>query len=53
MAHTFRHDEALPRRKIDNAILKVDQELSIENKKEFIECLYVRANDTRPRSQPA
>jgi hypothetical protein len=37
MAHTFRHDEALSRRKIDNAIFKVDQEMSIEDKKEFID----------------
>jgi hypothetical protein len=37
MAHTFRHNEALSRRKIDNAIFKIDQEMSIENEKEFID----------------
>jgi hypothetical protein len=37
MAHTFRHNEALSRRKIDNAIFKIDQEVSVEDKKEFID----------------
>src|SRR6266566_2855959 len=37
MAHTFGHDEALLRRKIDNAIFEIDQEMSIENEKEFID----------------
>ena len=37
MADAFGHDETLPRGNIDNAIFKVDQELSVENKKEFID----------------
>src|SRR6266446_4945632 len=37
MAHTFGHDEALLRRKIDNAIFEIDQEMSVENEKEFID----------------
>jgi len=39
MAHTFRHDEALPGRKSDNAILEIDQEMSVENEKEFIDII--------------
>ena len=37
MAHTFGNNEALLRCKIDNAILEIDQEMSVENKKEFID----------------
>ncbi len=37
MAHTFRHNKALLRRKIDNAIFEIDQEMSLENEKEFID----------------
>src|SRR5437870_1474530 len=37
MAHTFRHDEALPRRKIDYAIFEIDQEPPIEHEKELID----------------
>src|SRR6266496_3603993 len=37
MAHAFGHNEALPRRKIDNAIFKIDEEMSVENEKEFID----------------
>ena len=37
MAHTFGHDEALFRRKIDDAIFEIDQEMSVENEKEFID----------------
>lgn len=37
MTHPFRHNEALPRRKIDHAIFEIDQEMSVENKKEFID----------------
>ena len=37
MAHTFGHDEALLRRKIDDAIFEIDQEMSVENEKEFID----------------
>ena len=39
MAHTFGHNEALPRRKIDNAIFKIDEEMSIKNEKEFVNVL--------------
>ncbi len=37
MAHTFRHDEALARQKIDCAIFEIDQEMSVQNEKEFID----------------
>jgi len=37
MAHAFGHNETLPRRKIDNAIFKIDQEMSVENEKKFID----------------
>ncbi len=37
MAHAFGHDKTLPRGKIDNAIFKVDQEMPVENEKEFID----------------
>ena len=37
MAHTFGHNEALLRRKTDNAIFEIDQEMSVENEKEFID----------------
>src|SRR6266496_5074539 len=37
MAHTFGHDEALLWRKIDNAIFEINQEMSVENEKEFID----------------
>ena len=37
MAHAFGHDETLPRGNIDNAIFEIDQEMSVENKKEFID----------------
>jgi hypothetical protein len=37
MAHTLRHDEALPRRKIDNPIFEINQEMSVEDEKEFID----------------
>src|SRR5438552_8089655 len=37
MAHTFGHDEALPRHKINNAIFEIDQEMSVEDEKEFID----------------
>ena len=36
MAHTFGNNKALPRSKIDNAILEIDQEMSVQNEKEFI-----------------
>ena len=39
MAHTFGHNESLPRRKINNPILKIDEEMSIENEKEFVDVL--------------
>src|SRR5437667_10443701 len=37
MAHAFGHDEALLRSKIDDTIFEIDQEMSVENKKEFID----------------
>ena len=39
MANPFRNDEALARRKFDNAIFEIDQKISIENEKEFINIL--------------
>jgi hypothetical protein len=36
MAHTFGHNETLAGRKIDNAIFKIDEEMSVQNEKEFI-----------------
>jgi hypothetical protein len=39
MVHAFGHDKALPRRKIDCAILQIDQETSLEDEKEFIDLL--------------
>src|SRR6476620_69290 len=39
MAHTFRHDEALTRHKIDDAIFEIDQEPSVEHEKEFVNVL--------------
>ena len=37
MAHTFGNNKALLRRKINNAIFEIDQEMSVENKKEFFD----------------
>ena len=37
MAHAFRHDKALSRRKIDYAIFEIDQESPIEHEEEFID----------------
>ena len=37
MAHAFRHDKALSRRKIDYAIFEIDQEPPIQHEKEFID----------------
>ena len=37
MAHAFRHDEALSRRKIEYAIFEIDQESPIEHEEEFID----------------
>jgi hypothetical protein len=39
MAHAFGNNKALPRAEIDNTIFKVDEEISIENEKEFINVL--------------
>jgi hypothetical protein len=39
MAHAFGNNKALPRAQIDNTIFKVDEEISIENEKEFINVL--------------
>jgi hypothetical protein len=36
MAHTLGHNESLPGCKIDNPVLKIDQEMSIKNEKEFV-----------------
>src|SRR5438046_7275873 len=35
--HAFRHNEALLRCKIDDPIFEIDEEMSIENEKEFID----------------
>ena len=37
MAHAFRHDEALSRRKVDDSIFEIDQELPIEHEEKFID----------------
>src|SRR5438034_4417616 len=37
VAHTLGHNKALLRRKINNAIFEIDQEMSVENEKEFID----------------
>jgi len=39
MANTFGNDEALARRKFDNAIFEIDQETSAQDEKEFINIL--------------
>ena len=39
MTHTFGNNKALPPSKIDNAILEIDQEMSVQNEKEFINIL--------------
>src|SRR5436190_16214930 len=39
MTHTFGNNKALVRSKIDNAILEIDQEMSVQNEKEFINVL--------------
>jgi hypothetical protein len=39
MAHALGNNKALPRAEIDNTIFKVDEEISIENEKEFINVL--------------
>ena len=36
MTHTFGNNEALLRCKIDNVILEIDQEMSVQNEKEFV-----------------
>ena len=36
MTHTFGNNKALSWSKIDNAILEIDQEMSVQNEKEFI-----------------
>jgi hypothetical protein len=37
MAHTFRHDEALPRRKFNYPVFNVDHELPVEHEKKFVD----------------
>src|SRR5439155_25299750 len=37
MAHALGNEEALLRRKIDDAIFEIDQELSVQHEKEFID----------------
>lgn len=39
MANTFGNNKTLSRVEIDNAIFKVDEEISIENEKEFVNVL--------------
>jgi len=37
MAHALGHEESLLWRKIDNTIFEIDQEMSMENEKKFID----------------
>lgn len=39
MRHTLRDDESLPRRKIDNTIFEIDEKVTFENEKEFIQLI--------------
>jgi len=39
MTHALGNNKALPRAEIDNTIFKVNEEISIENEKEFIDVL--------------
>ena len=53
MAHTFRHNEALPWCKFDYAIFEIDHEPPIEHEKELINiCMFVPVifalNDRHP-----
>jgi hypothetical protein len=53
MAHTFGHDEALLRHKINNAIFEIDQEMSVKNEKEFIDIFVFVPVVFAPESPPA
>src|SRR5260370_35448166 len=37
MPNPFRHDESLLRSKIDSFVFKIDQEMAVENKEEFVD----------------
>ena len=39
MANTFRDDETLTRREFNSLVLEIDQEISIEDKEEFIDVI--------------
>ena len=39
MPDPFRHDETLPRSKINNLVFKIDQEMAVENKEEFVDVI--------------
>jgi len=39
MPNPFRHDETLPRPKINDLVFKVDQEMAVENKEEFVDVI--------------
>ncbi len=37
MPNSFRHDETLPRTKLDHLVFKIDQEMAVENKEELVD----------------
>jgi len=39
MPNPFRHDETLPRSKINDLVFKIDQEMAVENKEEFVDVI--------------
>ena len=39
MPDPFRHDETLPRSKINNLVFKIDQEMAVENKEKFVDVI--------------
>ena len=39
MPNPFRHDETLPRSKINNLVFQIDQEMAVENKEELIDVI--------------
>ena len=39
MPNPFRHDDTLPRSKINDLVFKIDQEMAVENKEEFVDVI--------------
>jgi len=39
MPNPFRHDETLPRTKINNLVFQIDQKMAFENKEEFVDVI--------------